>query len=281
MLDFKLDEALCIQCKQCVRDCPSRVIVLRDDGIPELSPEAERNCIRCQHCLAICPSGAISIFGKTPEDSLPIDPALLPGLDAVDRLVRGRRTTRRYKPQNVDPALIRRLLDGASYAPTGANRRKLVFTVIDNRDDMKTIRQQVMEALQDAAEAGTIPEHLAYLHAAIPAYFKYRADLIFRGAPHLLLVSAEAGALCPEQDVAIALATFETLAAAAGIGTTWCGMLNMAIAAVPSLKDRFNLAGAQAYYAMLFGVPKVNYARTVQREDSVKRIHLTGRLCGT
>ncbi len=277
MLDFKLDEVLCTQCKECVRDCPSRVIVLGDNGIPGLSPEAERNCIRCQHCLAICPTGAISIFGKTPKESQPIDPALLTGLDAVDRLARSRRTTRRYKPENVDPVLIQRLLDGASYAPTGANRRKLVFTVIDNRDDMKAIRQQVMEALQDAAETGAIPEHLAYLHAAIPAYFQYRADLIFRGAPHLLIVSAEAGALCPDQDVAIALATFEILAAAAGLGTTWCGMLNMALAAVPSLKERFNLTNAQSYYAMLFGVPKVIYARTVQREDSVKRIHLTAK----
>jgi len=51
----------------------------------------------------------------------------------------------------------------------------------------------------------------------------------------------------------------------------------MALAAVPSLKERFNLTNAQSYYAMLFGVPKVIYARTVQREDSVKRIHLTAK----
>lgn len=275
MLDFKIDESRCTQCRECMRDCPARVITPRDDGFPGLAPEAGDNCIRCQHCLAICPTGALSIMGKTPEDSIPVDPAMMPTLDSLDLLVRARRTTRRYKPEDVSPGLIRKLLDGASYAPTGANRRKLNFTVIGNRDDMKAIRQEVMDALREALEADAIPRHFAYLHAAVPAYFKYRADLIFRGAPHMLIVSAESGALCPEQDVAIALTTFEILAAAAGLGTTWCGMFSMVLQSVPALKDRFGLATAHHFYAMLFGMPKVSYARTVQREDATGRIHLT------
>ncbi len=275
MLDFIVDEALCTKCKECVRDCPARVLGLNDDGLPEVKPDSESNCIQCQHCLAVCPTGAISILGKNPDDSLLIEPAKLPELDAIDRLVRGRRTIRRYKPENVAPELIQQLLDSACYAPTGANRRTLSFSVIDNRDDMKAIRERVMAALQEALEAGSIPEHLGYLHAAVPAYYKYSADLIFRGAPHLLIVSSGPGALCPDQDVAIALTTFEMVAAAAGLGTTWCGMFKMALEAEPSLKELFKLAEAQSYYAMLFGIPKVKYARTVQREDSVNRARLT------
>jgi Fe-S-cluster-containing hydrogenase component 2 len=29
--------------------------------------------MECQHCLALCPTGAISLLGKKPEDSRPID----------------------------------------------------------------------------------------------------------------------------------------------------------------------------------------------------------------
>jgi Fe-S-cluster-containing hydrogenase component 2 len=275
MLDFHVDESLCTQCKECVRDCPSRVITLSDDGFPSVAPEVERNCIGCQHCLAVCPVGAISILGKQPEDSTLLDAAALPTLEAMEMLVRGRRTTRRYKPENVGPDLIQRLLDATAHAPTGANRSALTFNVIDDRDTMKVIRRRMMEALQTAIEAGSIPEHLAYLHAAVPAFFKYQADLIFRGAPHLLVISAGPEALCPKEDVTIALSTFEMLAAAAGLGTTWCGMLQMALESVPELKELFSLPRGHTYYGMLFGVPKVTYARTAQRADSATVARVT------
>jgi ferredoxin len=269
MLDFQVDESLCTKCKECVRDCPSRVIAMDEEsGLPVLTDEAERNCIRCQHCLAVCPTAAISILGRNPADSLVLDPSALPSLDSIDLLVRGRRSIRRYEPEDVTPQLIQRLLDSTAHAPTGANRRALTFTVVEKRDRMKVIRQQTMEALQTAIEAGSVPEEFAYLHAAVPAYFKYRADLVFRGAPHVLIVSAGPDMLCPAEDIAIALSTFEMLAASAGLGTTWCGMLKMVLESVPELKSLFKLPDGHAYYAMLFGVPKVTYARTTQREGS-------------
>ncbi len=269
MLDFHVDKSLCTRCKECVRDCPAQVIVMSGDGVPSLTPEAEQNCLRCQHCLAICPTAALSILGKQPGDSLTVAPDKLPTLDAMNHLIRGRRSIRRFKPKDLEPDLIQRLLDGAAYAPTGANRRGLTFTVIDNGKVMKAIRQRTMEGIRSAIEAGAVPEHLMYLHAAVPAFFKYGADLVFRGAPHLLIVSAGPEALCPNEDVVIALSTFEMLAVAAGVGTTWCGMLKMALESAPELKPILGLPQDQTnYYAMLFGAPSIAYARTVQREGS-------------
>lgn len=275
MLNFKVDESLCTRCKECVRDCPSRVINLPDEGVPALTEEAETNCIRCQHCMAVCPTAAISILGRNPADSIPLNPDSLPELNSVELLVKGRRTTRRYKDEDVAPDLIQQLLESAACAPTGANRRALKFTVIDNRETMKQIRQTVMEALGTAAENKAIPEHFAYLHAAVPAFFKHKSDLIFRGAPHLLLVSAGKDALCPTEDIPIALSAFEYLASAAGLGTTWCGMLKMALECLPELKSTFRLPADDNYYSMLFGTPDVKYHRTVQREHSAKMEKLT------
>ncbi len=269
MLDFIVNESLCIRCKECVHDCPARIIVQTGNELPSIAPAAEAKCLRCQHCLAICPTSAISILGKQPSDSEDITLAEQPTLDAMERLMKGRRSIRRYRPENLDPELIKRLLKTAEYAPTGANRRDLTFTVIDDQDVMKAIRQRVMESLRTAIEAGAVPEHLAYVHASVPAYFKYRADLMFRGAPHLLLVSAGPKALCANEDVIIALTTFEIAAAAAGVGTTWCGMLKMALESAPELKPLLGLAPDQTYYyAMLFGTPNVRYSRSVQREGN-------------
>ena len=45
--------------------------------------------------------------------------------------------------------------------------------------------------------------------------------MIFRGAPHLLVVSASPESVCPAEDVNLALAYFELMAQSAGLGTVW------------------------------------------------------------
>ena len=274
MLDFKVSNENCTRCGACANECPTRIIRQEGNEFPAIAADDEANCMRCQHCLAICPTAAISILGKDPADSLPLDAAQLPTLDATERLVRGNRSVRNFREEDVDSELIDRLLAAAANAPAGANRRDLTFSVIDTREALVKLRAKVLEALRDAMEAGKIPEEMAYLQMAVPAFFNYGADVIFRGAPHILIVSAGPEALCPNEDVTIALSTFDLLATSAGLGTVWCGMLRMAFETLPELKQLVDLPPDAHYYAMLFGTPDVHYARTVQRDDSATIRHL-------
>ena len=70
---FQIDKFKCIKCSKCINTCSGMVIEFGADGYPKMK-EFERfgwrGFWRCQHCLAVCPVGAISIFGKKPEDSL-------------------------------------------------------------------------------------------------------------------------------------------------------------------------------------------------------------------
>jgi nitroreductase len=99
-------------------------------------------------------------------------------------------------------------------------------------------------------------------------------DMIFRGAPHALIVSAPVDAPCPREDVALALAYFELLAYSAGLGTVWWGMLKMVLETLPELKSLFGLAPGEVYHGMLFGAPAVRYPRTVQRDDAARVVHI-------
>ena len=47
---FKVDREKCIACKQCIKDCPVRVISL-EEGKAYIHNEG---CIKCGHCIAIC-----------------------------------------------------------------------------------------------------------------------------------------------------------------------------------------------------------------------------------
>ena len=266
-MDFTVNSERCTHCGLCVLECPTRIIVQGEDGIPTIVEEEAEDCMRCQHCLAICPTGAISVFGQDPDESLPLIQEELPTLDAMSRLVKGRRSVRHYADENVDPALIRQLLGTVANAPTGVNRQELTFSVIDDRKTMQTIRETAIDMLAAMGEAGQLPEDNPFLARLVEAYREEGRDLAFRGAPHALIVSAPPDAPCPPQDVALALAYFELLAQSAGLGTGWCGLMAMVLNALPELKDMVGLPQDAVHYEMLFGIPLLQYARTVQRDD--------------
>jgi nitroreductase/NAD-dependent dihydropyrimidine dehydrogenase PreA subunit len=270
MLSFVVDDAKCTRCDQCVLDCPSRIIERTGEAAPFIRPENEERCIQCQHCLAVCPPAAISIFGRDPARSLPLAADSFPDLEKMITLVRGRRSVRRYRDENVDSALLGRLLAALANAPSGINRRALTFSVIDDKAAMQRFRLKALNGLAEAQKAGRVTERSAYLMQAVPAWFEEGVDMIFRGAPHLLLVSAAPEAVCPQEDVDLALAYFELMAQSAGLGTVWCGMAKMTLEVLPELKEAVGLTPGHFYYTMLFGLPSFHYARTVQRDDAAR-----------
>jgi nitroreductase/NAD-dependent dihydropyrimidine dehydrogenase PreA subunit len=275
MLNFTVDPNKCTRCGLCVSDCPALIIKQEGTYVPHIEPDQEPMCYQCQHCLAICPPAALSILGRSPADSLPLAAGSLPSLDQVDRFVRGRRSIRQYRDENVDSALLKRLISTLANVPTGVNRRELTFTVIDDRVVMEGLRTRIYKALAGAAGTGRVPE---YLTNAASAYLDQKGDRVFRGAPHALIVSAPPDAPCPSQDVTLALAYFEFLAQSAGLGTVWWGMLKSILEAMPELKPLFNLQPDHVYYAMLFGIPAIRFSRTVQRDDAAVIRRVGGHL---
>lgn len=227
----------------------------------------EDGCYRCQHCLAICPTGAVSILGHNPDDSGTLA-GNLPEAARLETLIMGRRSVRRYTGHDLSPALIDRLLAVACHAPTGVNSQAVLFTVIREGSVMKRLREEVMTRLAQEQEAGSFPAGLVdqYLRAAVKGWREDGRDIIFRGAPHLLLTSAPKDSPCPVQDTHIALTTFQLLAQAHGVGTVWDGMFMMVLAVCPDLTTRLGIPENHLLgYAMAFGEPAVEYHRTVQR----------------
>lgn len=263
MIDFRVDEERCIQCGECAADCPAGVIAL--DDYPKITNEA--GCIQCQHCLAICPTAAVSILGLDPEDSLPLTDNL-PEPERLATLIKGRRTVRRYKDSDLDAGLIDELLEVACHAPTGVNARGVLFTVVRERSVMQGLRQEIMLDLAKLKEAGKLPAGFVgqYLGYTLKAWQDGGKDIMFRGAPHLLLTSAPKDCPCPVQDAHIALTTFQLMAHVRGVGTVWDGIFMMALALLPHLAGRLGIPDDHTIgYAMAFGEPAVEYQRTVQR----------------
>ena len=268
-LNFSVDKNKCISCNACVKDCPRDIIKNPYGKIPDIPPELATDCLECQHCLAVCPTAAISILGVNPDDCLPLTVGSLPTLAQESRLLRGRRSVRQFMPQNINSGQIQNLLATVANAPTGCNDRALRFTVIDDFAVMQRLLGRLVNLLEAELNFGRLDAE-SFLSEAVTAYRKDRTDNFFRGAPHALIVSAGPTATCPVEDVNIALSYFELLAQSAGLGTLWCGMLKFALDAAPELKKLLKLDGEQYFYTVLFGIPAVHYARTVQRDNAAE-----------
>ena len=264
MLQLRIDEEKCIQCGECADDCPRNVLSL-DAGYPAVDPEGEEKCIACQHCFAICPTGALSIFGLDPEDSYSLDDAL-PSPQQLTMLMKGRRSVRRYLEAPVKSSVITEIIEIVANGPTGVNNRQLLFTVIESQSTMTTLRKDTIEGIRKVTKQGSLSEGLE-LFAGIVDAADDGKDILFRNAPHLLIVSSPADGASPEQDCLIALTYFELLAAASGLGTVWNGLCNWALTRiVPELLEQLDIPENHTIgYMMSFGKPAVEYHRTVQR----------------
>jgi len=262
-LEFIVAEDKCCQCDACVNDCPTHIIS-RSGNVPTITPESEEHCLQCQHCLAVCPAGAISIFGLKPEDSLPLTADVLPSREQMKTFVRGRRSVRKFRRENVPRELIDALLADLAHAPTGCNDRDLVFSVVDDRREIERFLEQIVSLAENTA----VIDGSEFIRAATESYRRDKSDFFFRGAPHLLIVSPGTKAHCGQEDSVLALAYFELLAQSAGLGTTWCGMLKLAADSVKGIRELIGLEPSTYFYAMMFGYPDVKYTRTVQRDHA-------------
>ncbi|MCR5413251.1 MAG: nitroreductase family protein [Kiritimatiellae bacterium] len=267
---FALNGELCVKCGACVRDCAFRALKTGPEGFPVMPDEAK--CMHCQHCFAICPKGAITFSGHEASEAEPVRSLAIPKPEEVENWLKTRRSIRRYRDADVDRSALERILKSLGNVPTGCNARGLTFSCYPDRASMNAFRHRFVEALESHRDGGKLlPRWLA-----IPA-IKLRKggeDILFRGATGMLVVSSDErnpAVTTPKEDVILALACFELLAEANGIGTCWCGFLNLAQGEVPEISDKvLGLRRGTPFYAMLFGLPAVSYPRTVVRESDAK-----------
>ncbi len=263
MLHWQVDPLRCVGCGECTRECPVGIIILRD-GVAGILPHRHKACLRCQHCLAVCPTGAFSVDGVHPDACNPVGE--LPSPQTVERLLRQRRSCRRFRPEKVDTAIFDRLMRALAYAPTGKNQRQTRFTVVDDPEVMAKLRQQVMEGVTQAAANDALPDGLQFF-AALARRYGDGQDIVFRGAPHMVIASSPHDGPSPEADVFIALSQLEILAQSFGLGTLWAGFAAWALRAiVPSVARGLGIPGEhRALYVLLLGYPAVRFHREVQR----------------
>ena len=266
MLDFTIDMETCIGCGQCASDCPAMIIHL-EDGEPRIPGDLEKFCIRCMHCVAICSEGSVSILGCGPDEGFGLPAEKKVEAETLELLIKGRRSIRNYQDKNLDSALIEKMLEVASHAPSGHNDRQLLYTLVDDKGTIYDLREDVFEGIEQLIANNKLPEGMEMYANILEAWKTEETDILFRKAPHLLVVSSPQENAAPMQDCIIALTTFELYAQSLGVGTVWNGLATLTISdLLPHLREKLGIPEDHTIgYSMGFGYPAVQYERTVVR----------------
>lgn len=264
-INFKIDKDKCIHCGECSEDCVSGIIKLNADKLPTISAQDESRCIKCQHCLAVCPVGAISILDKDPNNSnlcnnFPSDEQLL-------NLIQSRKSFRNYKKENLSQETIQKLKDMIKFAPTGCNNHNLHVSIIDDVEVMDRFRNRTNNTVKKLFLSTNLSSFMNKFSKYKDAFLNGE-DVIFRNAPHMLVISSPINAPCANEDPIIAMSYFELYAQSLGVGTLWCGFAQICLKLFPELCEFLEIPdGYKPVYVMLFGPTNTKYTRTTQPEE--------------
>ena len=101
-----------------------------------------------------------------------------------------------------------------------------------------------------------------------------RPDMLFCGAPHLLIPHAPLGKGEPVQDVLVAGTYFELLCASRGLGAVMLTFPLGALKRMPRIRAMLEIP-EDHYTGMFigFGYPEISYKRGVQKTVDPGRIH--------
>ena len=260
-----VDKELCIKCGMCIKDCVVEILKFDQDGVPFLDANLSSDCLNCQHCLAICPKGAITCNNVTAQSCKPI--GKVPSFEEMENLLSQRRTIRFFKDENLDKDVLDKLKRSLAWSATGCNRRALVFKIVENKDEMNFFRETLIPIIK-------LLNCLGVFKFLYPRYKRFvlqilkGKDVVFRGAPHMIIVGVQKNSPTAKADPLIALSNFDLTCQTLGIGTCWCGFAERAFKASKKMRKSINWPkDYQIGGVILFGPPDVNYSRSTNPED--------------
>ncbi len=290
-----IDHDRCTLCRRCIDICPQRILVLERNAVTT----AEKECMLCSHCYAVCRYGAIRfdpdvLTGISMRSFSYKERMIAPGAFKPSDLVnffRSRRSVRKFRQEPVDAAVISDLIEFAVTAPSGSNCQTWEFLAVNGREKVWDLALEIRKffvRLNRLAKnpvirylsvpfAGTAlirynNEHIESVEMGLKEAEEGR-DILFHGAPALILVHGKPEGSTPLEDAQYASYNSTLLAHALGLGTCYIGYAVESINRSSSIKRYLGIPSGNRIHAVLAaGYPDVTFDRLALRKKYACRI---------
>lgn len=264
---FSIDHTKCSRDGFCVRDCPAGIITM-NGGVPEPLEGAEKFCINCGHCVAVCPHGALSLQSMPVEECLPLQKSWRIPPEQMKQLLKGRRSVRLYKQQEVAHETLEQVLDLARYAPSGKNSQPLSWIVIQKPERVRELAGMVIDWMRAQVEERSMLAKMLNF-AGLISVWDTGYDGILRGAPHLIVTHAPQANTSAVVDASIALTYTELAALSFELGSCWAGYFHIASMQSEELQAALGLPEKhQCTGSLMLGYPGIQHQRIPLRNEA-------------
>ena len=292
---IEINKELCNGCGLCVKICPLRALAVID-GKARLQEDCS---LVCGHCEAICPVGAVKVHDLDREV---LKLSTMKGRDewldygnfdgeSLIQLMRSRRSCRTFTGHPVGRDVLEDLVRIGITAPSGSNAQRWTFTILDSRSAVTEVAEGVarfMNHLNKMAERRFLRlfskifmrdalgkyyrEYYKMVRYSLQQWEENRRDLLFFGAPAVILVGMRPGASCPCEDALLASQNILLAAHAMGLGTCLIGIAVEAIKRDPEIKKLIGIPKEERVYAVIaIGIPGEKFARHAGRKKPIIR----------
>ncbi len=287
--NIDIDKNRCNGCGICVKVCPAQAF-----SIAAEQAELSGSCsFACDHCAAACPKEAITVqFNEAKE---PFDFASFTGkvaenqtevkLTALVAMMRARRSCRAYQKRSVDCGILEDLVKIGLTAPSGTNSQKWTFTIIDSRPKMLAFGESVAAyfgKMNRWAESAWLrkllklsgrPELEIYyreyyesIKVGLSQWYEKKEDRLFHGAQAAILIGAQPGGSCPQEDALLAAQNILLGAQVMGLGSCLIGFAVEALRRDRKIKESLKIPAAEKIYAVIaLGYPAITFPRPAGR----------------
>ena len=277
----KVVDRACVGCGLCLRVCPSFVLDVVKGKACVVRGEW---CIGCGHCGAICPMAAILHEATSFDHDLRPGPSPAATPDALQLLLRERRSIRNYTKDPIPEELLRKILDAGRYAPTGRNSQNVHYIVLTSPEAIGEL-QRMTFAFYDKIFSRVRGKTGAFLFGLVAgrrvveslrdylpkiehakALIEQGKDLLFYQAPVIIIVHAESWDTCSAFNCGAALYNCSLMAHTLRLGCCFNWYTAGAVNHDRKIKKWLEIpSDHQCYGAMTLGHPDVRYERLTER----------------
>ncbi|MCG6949809.1 MAG: nitroreductase family protein [Acidobacteria bacterium] len=287
-----VDLETCLGDGICAEICPEDILEIVDEKAATVETRADA-CILCGQCVAVCPTGSMAMPQLPMEDfaRLPERPFEYEQLFDFLRL---RRSVRVFKDTPVDREVIQKILDAAATAPMGMPPHSTEVLVIDRREELEFLLEQLVEEYTKTLRAFSNPIGRAVIRLAAGAedyyslkheildiaahannvYRDHRGDNYMRGAPVLMLFHGNRRAMSYQENAHL-ICHYSMLAALSlGLGSTIIGLIPPVVDRSKVLRERYGIPnGNKVCTSLVLGYPKYRYRQSIRRNLAGVKYH--------